>query len=448
MIDDRVPHAGWAGVDWESDAQQCVEALDRWRPDWVLVDHYGFDSRWHVRVSGELRAKVGVIDDLADRDLAAELLVDQNFHENHRDKYGAHLRDTGTILGGPRFALLGSAYADSRKFRVRENVDSIGIFMGGIDSGDFSSLVLRACRDEAGFAGTIEIAATRSYAHLDQLRQLAERWPDTIITCDLPDLAGFFARHDLQIGAGGGATWERFCTGAPTLLLAVAANQQAVMPALARTRAAHVLGEAQSMDPVAIGRAVRSLLNDSASRRELSGHAQSLVDGLGARRVSLWLNSSRLAVRPAVAGDSEKMHRWRNHPVTRAMSRDSSQIPWPDHEKWLARVLADSSRCLLIAHVGDVEVGSIRLDEEPHGQILVSLYLDPTLHGLGLGTAMLRAGELLAAVRFPLAVEFAAAVLDGNAVSRRLFESGGYGWRDGMWRKKADGNPVNRASRK
>lgn len=448
IVDDLVPHAAWAGVDWRSDAQQSVEALRRWRPDWVMVDHYGFDSRWHVLVAEQLHAKVGVVDDLADRDLAAALLVDHNFHENHRDKYGDHVRDNTAVLGGPRFALLGAAYAGSNRFRVRESVDSIGIFMGGVDSGDFSSLVLLACRDKAGFAGTIEIVVTRAYAHLERLKRLAARWPDTVITRDLPDLATFFARHDLQIGAGGGATWERCCTGVPTLLLTVAKNQQAVLPALARACAAHVLDPVRSADAAEIGQAVCSLRDDNARRRELSGRAQLLVDGLGARRVSLWLSSSRLAVRPAAAADSETMYRWRNHPTTRAMSLDSSEIKWPDHERWMARVLADSSRCLLVAHIGEIDVGVIRFDAGPHDRFDVSLYLDPALHGLGIGAAMLRAGELYAAARHPFLVEYAAVVLDGNMASQRLFQSNGYDWRDGMWRKKADCKPAIEVSRK
>ena len=45
--------------------------------------------------------------------------------------------------------------------------------------------------------------------------------------------ADFFGRHDLQIGAGGGATWERCCVGAPSLTLPCSRNQQVVISALA-----------------------------------------------------------------------------------------------------------------------------------------------------------------------------------------------------------------------
>lgn len=47
-----------------------------------------------------------------------------------------------------------------------------------------------------------------------------------------PDLSAFFGRYDLQIGAGGGATWERCFVGAPTLAVAYADNHAPVLAPL------------------------------------------------------------------------------------------------------------------------------------------------------------------------------------------------------------------------
>lgn len=434
---DSVPHADWAAVDWQYDAVQSIEALKEWRPDWVMVDEYAFDARWHRYVSSQLSARIGVIDDLGDRDLFAAVLVDHNFHKDHRSKYRGRLAETTVILGGPRFALLGPAYADAKPFGVRERVESIGIFMGGMDARNLSSLVLRACRERVGFTGTVEVVTTRSYAYGADLQKLATKWPNTFISCDLPDLADFLSRHDLQIGAGGGATWERCCMGSPSLVLIAAANQQAVLPGLADLGAAEVLVQSTEFDEEAVGQAIQSLLDNPGRRRELSECSQALVDGLGARRVALWLAASRTAVRPATSDDSEMMYRWRNHPATRGVSRDSKRIAWLDHQRWLARTLADAARCLLIGHVGNVDVGVIRFDIGADGQVEVSLYLDPGLHGLGLGAAMLRAGEVYVGLRNPRIVEFVATVLDGNRASQRLFESGGYRWQHDVWRKSA-----------
>lgn len=104
--------------------------------------------------------------------------------------------------------------------------------MGGTDPGGISARVLAACR-AAGFAGTIEVVSTSANSRLDALQQACAVDSAVTLTLDQPDLAGFFARHDLQIGAGGGATWERCCIGAPTVAMALVANQSAVVPGLA-----------------------------------------------------------------------------------------------------------------------------------------------------------------------------------------------------------------------
>src|SRR5688572_29117437 len=41
--DSNPPHADWAGVSWQQDAEDTIRALRK--ADWVVVDHYAFDAR-------------------------------------------------------------------------------------------------------------------------------------------------------------------------------------------------------------------------------------------------------------------------------------------------------------------------------------------------------------------------------------------------------------------
>jgi UDP-2,4-diacetamido-2,4,6-trideoxy-beta-L-altropyranose hydrolase len=432
---DRVPHAEWAGVGWQLDADQCVEALAHWKPDWVVVDHYAFDSRWHRQVSKGLNTRMAVIDDLADRDLSAELLVDPNLSDNHRKKYSGRLPERAALLGGPRFALLGPAYSAVAPLVIRETVRSIGIFMGGVDAGNLSSLALRACREDGGFCGPVEIVVTRAYPHSNALNALANKWADTSVVCDLPDLAAFFSRHDLQIGAGGGAAWERCCVGVPTIAFAAAANQDAVLPALVARGAVVLIAGPALPNEQAIGSAVRSLLSDPLRRMELSERSRALVDGLGAKRVALRLAAPWMSVRPATMCDAEIMYQWRNHPATRIMSLNSGEISWSDHQQWLEASLQEAGRCILVGRLGNADVGIVRFDARTEEQFVVSLYLDPALHGLSLGRLMLLAGEAYMLARRGPIRHFLAAVLQKNESSMRLFASCGYHLEQGLWKK-------------
>lgn len=415
----------------QDDAHQSAELLRDWMPHWVIVDHYGIDAGWHGKIRQILGTRIAVIDDLANRTLDADLLIDHNFSDNHKVKYAARLKRSMPILGGPRFALLGPSYVNAKPYQFNEQVRSIGIFMGGTDPMDASSLVLEACRVHAGFSGLIEVATTSANPHFSALQAACGRWPDTDVLIDQEELSGFFARHDLQIGAGGGATWERCCIGAPTLALICADNQKVVVPALYR------LGAVDTVMPLSaatVGNAVTTLLGDPERRAKLSAASKRLVDGLGARRVALMMLRDMLLVRPARMDDAHLMFEWRNHPATRQSARDDREISWADHEAWIKRTLDNPQRCLLIAEVGHCPVGVIRFDFKGT-QAEVSLYLDPALHGLGLGKRMLHAGEASAMTAWPRLEVITAEALEDNLGSQRLFLDAGYAGDYRLFRK-------------
>lgn len=437
----RTPHAlrllparDGGAVTPERDAAETAQALTGDRPGCVVVDHYALDARWHHAISTALGASVAAIDDLADRPLDVALLIDHNLHDDHRRKYAGRLPAGAQLLGGPRFALLGPNYRTVVPVDVRPRVSSIGIFLGGSDPGGLSPLVMRACREHAGFVGPMEVVSTSANPRLGALRSAMAATPGATLSIDLPDLAEFFARHDLQIGAGGGASWERCRCGVPSLLLQVAANQAAVVPALVACGAAATLPDGAALTAEAIGHALRALIDDADGRARLAARALELVDGRGAERVALALLRHRLEVVPATAEDMGLLLEWRNHPATRSVSRQSDPIAPADHARWFERVRSDPARLLLVGRIGTRPVGVIRFDLDALHQAEVSLYLDPALHGLGLGPALLAAGEA-AASRWAAPVRFLASVLASNAASARMFAAAGYRGGDGRWHK-------------
>ncbi|MDO9135101.1 UDP-2,4-diacetamido-2,4,6-trideoxy-beta-L-altropyranose hydrolase [Hydrogenophaga sp.] len=413
------PHAAWACVSWVQDAKDTADALQTERPDWLVVDHYAFDARWHDAVRAALGCRLLVIDDTADRMLSADALLDHNWALDHRAKYADRLAREPHWLAGPRHALLSPAYRSAPRYRFQPAVRSIGIFMGGTDPDGISTRVLVACR-AAGFFGAIEVVSTSANPHLSSLRKACAADAHAQLTLDQPDLAAFFARHDLQIGAGGGATWERCCIGAPTIAIAVAANQLAVVPGLA------ALGAVRGATANTLPQVLHEVIEDPATRQALGERAAALVDGRGAQRVALHLLRDSLSLRPATLADAPLLHAWRNHPAVRAVSGSSEPITFKEHQAWMQRVLRTPDRWLFVAQVGALRVGSIRFERTETSDLEVSLYTDPQLQGLGLGPRLLRAGEqqMHHILQTPFTVQ--ASVVAGNTASHKLFEGSGY----------------------
>lgn len=278
-------HAAWAEVSWEQDAAETCAALADFAPQVLAVDHYAFDARWHDRVRAGLGTRLVAIDDLGDRALAVEIIVDHNFSADHAAKHAASSAYRPRILGGPTFALLSAVYRSRSDFAVRDTVASVGIFMGGSDVANSTEVAWRAVRSALGPAVEVELVSTRANPHLATLEGIAETDAQARLSLDLPDLAGFFAAHDLQIGAGGGATWERCCIGAPTIAVAFAANH---VPVLGPLDTAGILcfSTAGAHDADALASDIATLAADRTRRAALSAHSRALVDGFGAARVA------------------------------------------------------------------------------------------------------------------------------------------------------------------
>ena len=274
-------------TDQSIDAEESLRHRDAFADGLMVVDNYALDARWHGMVRGASRAKLVAIDDLADRALDVDLLVDHNLGDlavKYADRIGAQT----IVLGGPRHALLGPGYASAPRHTLGAQVGSVGIFMGGTDAANVSAVALMACR-LAEFTGPVEIATTSGNPNLATLRTLAAARLHTTLAVDLADLAAFFARHGLQIGAGGGATWERCCIGAPTLALIAAANQVPVLRPLQALGAVELVeGDGDGALPGARRLADRlaMLLADAPRRAMLSSRSRALVDGRGAARVA------------------------------------------------------------------------------------------------------------------------------------------------------------------
>ena len=280
-------YAAWLGTDSATDAAQVRQALAGRGLDWLVVDHYALDERWERLMRPSAR-RILAIDDLANRKHDSDVLLDQNLGRPARD-YGDLLPAAGTVLAGPRYALLRPEFAALRAQsllrRSSAQVRQLLVTLGGVDKDNLTLTVLEVLA-AGGLPVDCQVVAVMGGGApgLQSVRDFAARASGRIeLRINEKNMAALMAASDAAIGAAGGTAWERCCLGLPTLVVMMAENQRAGALALQASGAALLAAPGL---PLADG--LRARLPDLLDPRRLSqmqAACISTVDGDGTRRV-------------------------------------------------------------------------------------------------------------------------------------------------------------------
>jgi UDP-2,4-diacetamido-2,4,6-trideoxy-beta-L-altropyranose hydrolase len=228
-----------------------------------------------------------VIDDLADRPLAADLVVDSGPARKAADYEG--LIEAGTrLLLGPAFAPVRPEFVGLRETALAwrgEAVERILVAMGLTDLDGITARVIERLRPKVGEVG-IDVVLGAEAPSLPGLTKIARRDPRLTLHVDTPHMARLTAEADIGIGAAGSSAWERCVLGLPSAMVVLAENQRPAATALAERGAALVVdAEAPNFD-MAFDRAVMKLMHDEGVRRDLAQASAEVCDGRGAERVA------------------------------------------------------------------------------------------------------------------------------------------------------------------
>ncbi len=266
------------------DAEHLADAATGVQFDAVVFDHYGLARAEHEAVAHGRPTLV--IDDLANRPLAADLVVDSGPARVAADY--AFFADQARLLLGPDYAPVRPEFAALREEALSRRGGPVGrvlVALGLTDVGRITARVVDHLRQRNGQVA-LDIVLGGAAGSLPGLRRVAAHDPRITLHVDTPDMAALTAAADVAIGAAGSTTWERCVLGLPSALLILADNQRPAALALA-TRDAALVVDAQDADFEAVlDRAIVRLLSDGATRARLSAASAEVCDGLGAGRVA------------------------------------------------------------------------------------------------------------------------------------------------------------------
>ncbi|MFW0758846.1 UDP-2,4-diacetamido-2,4,6-trideoxy-beta-L-altropyranose hydrolase [Pseudomonas sp. H11T01] len=415
--------------------EQGIEALLPWQAeiaalqdvltsqagfDWIIVDHYGLDHHWQT-AARQWAKRIAVIDDLANRQHAADLLLDQNLTATAQ-AYGPLVDVRCRQLLGPRFALLRDEFR-REPVLIKEQPRRVLVNFGGFDAVGETHKAMLALTDfselEVDFVAGVDNPAWM------QMQAMAASRPNWRLHRYVSDFARLMAEADLFVGAGGGTSWERAAIGLPTICIAVAANQQLNAERLAAAGVHVYLGTCEQVSTPQLRQAIGFLVGNYGLRQSLAQRSRQLVDGLGAQRVAVALSGAALQLRQATIEDARLLFDGRNAESVRRWALQSEKINWESHQAWLAATLSNPQRLLLIAHAADGPVGVLRYDRD-QAQAEVSIYLFEGRSGLGWGRALLARGEAYVVAHWPDLRIITAQVLAANQASLTLFRHAGY----------------------
>jgi UDP-2,4-diacetamido-2,4,6-trideoxy-beta-L-altropyranose hydrolase len=132
-----------------------------------------------------------------------------------------------------------------------------------------------------------------------------------------------------------------------------------------------------------------------------------------------------LRLRDASEADAALLREWRNDPEVRAASRNRGEVGAAEHAAWLAAVLADRDRMLLICELAGDPVGQVRLDRIAGRRYEISLSLAAGARGRGLAARFIAKGVERLREKVPgAAVE--AHVREANDRSLTAFRRAGF----------------------
>ncbi|HEX5377650.1 MAG TPA: UDP-2,4-diacetamido-2,4,6-trideoxy-beta-L-altropyranose hydrolase [Phenylobacterium sp.] len=267
------------------DPEALVDTVTGVQFDAVVFDHYGLGRGEHKTLADGRPTLI--IDDLADRPLGGDIVVDAGPDRRPMD-YTLLVDEQTRLLLGPEYAPVRPQFAALRAEALNRRGGPVGrilVALGLTDLGGLTAKVVDRLRPRLG-AATLDVVLGGQAPSLKSLSRIAAHDPRLTLHVDTTDMASLMAAADIAVSAAGSTIWEACTLGLPSVLTVIAENQRPAALSLAARDAALVLdGWADDFD-AAFDRTLVRLMNDAPMRARLAANSAQICDGQGAGRVA------------------------------------------------------------------------------------------------------------------------------------------------------------------
>jgi len=272
------------------DANQTIDCFKE-KCDWVIVDHYSIDYRWHgiVRKSTD---RIMVIDDLANRKLDCDILLDQTYGRK-TEHYSSLVGNNCKLLLGSKYALIRPQFSYLRDSSIKRRFDNnsirnILISVGGIDinnvSLDVLNIIYKLYKGNSDIV--INVVLTSKSPNIDSIKNFVENSSLHVkLFIDVENMENLMYEADISIGSGGTTSWERCVMALPSIVVVQADNQNFLSEQLEHKGVIVILKHMDCLSNV-----IQNIEKNLCLSR-MSYLASLICDGYGSTRVSKSINN-------------------------------------------------------------------------------------------------------------------------------------------------------------
>ena len=236
----------WLGMKECEDAERCIYGLSTRkvkRLEWIIVDHYGIGEEWEKSMTAKyVGSKVLIMDDLADRRHYGNILVDQNYWIEDKNKVYKELVNEGCkLLIGTKYAIINKVKEDENSDNKSKGAKRVMVYFGGSDTKG-TDICMKLAKKKRFQNIIFDIVLGQNIDEEEAQKALETDEKNINIFRNLKDLDEVMMRADLAIGASGSTNWERISIGLPAIVATTSDDQIEIAKNLGKSRLIYYLG--------------------------------------------------------------------------------------------------------------------------------------------------------------------------------------------------------------
>jgi RimJ/RimL family protein N-acetyltransferase len=334
------------------------------------------------------------------------------------------------VLAGTQYAIIKTDFSRCHlsqlaNVNILSNTPRLLLSMGGIDAPNATLQVLNVLKQRTNPPKTTVLLSPRA-PHYKSVAEFAKKHNEWLTHFDfVDDMPALMCEHDIAIGAPGSTSWERACVGLPSIVVALADNQQTIGKNLDTVGAAIYVDLNEITKKLM--KAYEQLIAQHFKMRSIN---LQLCDGKGVERIMTHITkllSNKLGLRLATKDDIEQVYHWQCRPETRRYALNKDVPTLAEHTLWMTKKIASKTDYFYVIELTNskkgtaLPMGVVRLDMTATNTYTISIFIAPEHFGKGVAKYGLKQIDIIHPKAFINAV-----VLKENTASQALFSRAGY----------------------